>query len=89
MIQTMAIVASIALPLCNIPLILKIIRRKSSRDVSLEWAVGVWICLAMMAPAGFVSKDVVWRIYNIVNFFLFSAVMVTVLIYRKGKGSED
>ena len=42
MIQTIALIASIVLPLWNIPLILKIIRRKSSRDVSMSWAVGVW-----------------------------------------------
>lgn len=88
MIQTVALIASIVLPLWNIPLILKIIRRKSSRDVSLEWAVGVWVCLALMAPAGFVSKDIVWKTFNIVNLFLFSGVMVTVLIYRNGKDSS-
>ncbi len=84
MIQTVALVASILLPLCNIPLIVKIIRRKSSRDVSMEWAVGVWICLLLMAPAGLVSPDFVWKTYTIVNFILFSVVLVTVLIYRKG-----
>jgi len=84
MIQTVALVASILLPLCNIPLIVKIIRRKSSRDVSMEWAVGVWICLLLMAPAGLVSPDFVWKTYTIVNFVLFSVVLVTVLIYRKG-----
>ena len=87
MIQTVALVASILLPLCNIPLIVKIVRRKSSQDVSLEWAVGVWICLLMMAPAGLISPDLVWKTYTIVNFVLFSGVMVIVLIYRKGKAS--
>ncbi len=85
MIQTVALVGSIALPLCNIPLIIKIIRRKSSRDVSMEWAVGVWICLLLMAPAGLVSPDFVWKTYTIINFVLFSVVMVVVLIYRQGE----
>ena len=85
MIQTIALVGSIALPLCNIPLIIKIVRRKSSRDVSLEWAVGVWICLLLMAPAGLISPDFVWKTYTIINFVLFSVVMVTVLVYRKGE----
>ena len=38
-----------------------------------------------MAPAGFVSKDLVWRMYNIVNIVLFSAVVITVLIFRRKK----
>ena len=47
------------------------------------WAIGVWICLILMAPAGFVSKDIIWRTYNIINFILFSFVAVFVLVYRK------
>ena len=84
-IQIIALVASVILPLWYIPLILKIVRRKSSRDVSLGWAIGVWVCLALMAPSGFVSKDVVWKTFNIANLCFFSAVVVTVLIYRNGK----
>ncbi len=82
--QTIALIASIILPFWNIPLILNIVRRKSSRDVSMEWAVGVWICLLLMAPAGIISPDFVWKTYTVINFSLFSVVMVTVLIYRKG-----
>ena len=84
MIQTIALIASVVLPLWNIPLIVRIIRRKSSRDVSLWWAVGVWICFLLMAPSGFVSTDIVWKTFNVMNFILFSAVLLTVLIYRKG-----
>ena len=83
--QTIALIASIILPLWNIPLIMKIVRRKSSRDVSTSWAVGVWICFLLMAPSGFTSSDVVWRTYSIINFIFFTAVTATVLIYRNGK----
>jgi len=62
---------------------LRIIKRQSSDDISISWAVGVWTCLALMAPSGFVSKDMVWRAFNIVNFFLFSGVLIFVLMYRK------
>lgn len=81
-IEKMGMIAAVVLPLWNIPLIIRIIQRKSSQDISLAWVLGVWVCNVMMAPAGFVSKDMVWRLYNIINLFLFSAVMICVLIYR-------
>lgn len=85
MIQNIAMIASIILPLWNIPLIRHIIKRKSSRDVSLPWALGVWSCLALMVPSGILSPDMVWKVFTIINFVLFSVVVVTVLIYRKEK----
>ncbi len=85
MFDVIALIMSIVLPLWNIPLIVKVVQRKSSKDISLEWAVGVWICLALMAPSSFVSKDMVWRVFSIVNFFLFSGVTFVVLKYRKGE----
>ena len=83
MIQKIAMIASIVLPLWNIPLIRHIIQRKSSRDVSLPWALGVWSCLGLMVPSGVLSPDLVWKVFTIVNFVLFSGVLATVLIYRK------
>ncbi len=85
MIQNIALIASIVLPLWNIPLIKKIIDRKSSQDVSIAWAFGVWGCLALMVPSGLLSADIVWKVFTLVNFVLFTSVVVTVLIYRKGK----
>jgi len=83
MIHKIALVAAIILPFWNIPLIVRIIKRKSSQDVSIYWAIGVWICFALMAPSAFISPDLVWRVFNIVNFILFSGVVVTVLAYRR------
>lgn len=88
MIHKVALVAAVILPLWNIPLIVRIIKRKSSRDISIYWAVGVWVCFALMAPSGFMSEDLPWRAFNIVNFILFSLVVIFVLIYRKGKIKE-
>jgi uncharacterized protein with PQ loop repeat len=82
MYKIIAIIAAIVLPLWNIPLIVRIIKRKSSKDISLFWAIGVWVCFLLMAPSGFTSTDIVWRVFNIVNLILFSAVVVAVLIYR-------
>ncbi|MDP2938638.1 MAG: hypothetical protein Q8O13_00935 [Candidatus Omnitrophota bacterium] len=81
-IQFIGLIAAIILPLWNIPLIVRIIKRKSSRDLSILWAIGVWVCLLLMAPSGFISKDIVWRVFNIVNLILFSAVVITVLVFR-------
>jgi len=88
MLKHLALVAAVVLPLWNVPLILRVIRRGSSRDISMYWAVGVWVCLVLMAPSAFTSTDVVWRVFNIVNFVLFSAVLVTVLVYRRGHTPE-
>ena len=85
MATKIALVAAIILPLWNIPLIVRIVQRKSSEDISLYWALGVWTCLALMAPSAFVSTDVVWRVFSVFNFILFSSVVVFVWLYRKGK----
>ena len=84
-IEWVGLVAAVILPLFNIPLILRIIKRKSSEDISLLWALGVWVCFVFMLPSGLKSQDVVWKTFNIVNFFLFSAVVAITLKYRKGR----
>lgn len=81
--QTLGLIAAIVLPLWNLPLIFRIIKRKSSKDLSLWWAWGVWVCLGLMVPSGFYSLDVVWRTFSLLNFILFSVVFVVTLIYQK------
>jgi len=88
-IHIIAMVAGIALPLWNIPLVMRIVKRRSSEDISIFWALGVWVCLILMTPSAFVSKDPVWRIFNIVNLVLFSVVVVFVAAYRKKKVGKD
>jgi threonine/homoserine efflux transporter RhtA len=83
MLESLALVAAVVLPLWNVPLIVRVIRRRSSQDISMSWAIGVWVCLVLMAPSGFTSADRVWRAFNIVNFVLFTAVLITVLVYRR------
>ncbi len=87
--EKIAFVAAIVLPLFNIPLIMKMIKRKSSEDISLCWVLGVWVCILLMAPSGFRSEDIVWRTFNYVNVVLFTAVMVVTLRYRRGRGHEE
>lgn len=86
MLDKIALIAAIILPLWNIPLIVRIIKRKSSKDISLYWAFGVWICLILMFPAGINSKDTVFKTFSIVNLILFTFVVATaVLFYRQKK----
>ena len=80
-----AFIAAIILPFFNIPLIIKIVRRGSSQDISLCWVLGVWVCILLMAPSGFRSEDVVWRTFNYFNVVLFTMVVIATLKYRKGK----
>jgi len=81
--EKVAFVAAVVLPLWNIPLIMRVIQRKSSEDISLYWVLGVWTCFLLMAPEGFRSPDPVFRIFNIMNMILFSAVVAVVLKYRR------
>jgi hypothetical protein len=85
MIEKIAFIAAVSLPLFNIPLIARIIKRKSSADISVWWAFGVWGCLLLMAPQALTSADMVWRAFNIVNLTLFTAVVIAVVAYRTKK----
>ena len=82
-VENISLVASIVMPLFNIPLIIKIIRRKSSADISMSWVMGVWICALLMSPSGLTSQDMVWRCFNIVNLITFTGVVIAVWRYRK------
>ncbi len=82
MLEKIGLIAAIVLPFFNIPLIIKMIRRKSSSDISMTWAIGVWICILLMFPSGVQSRDIVWKTFNIVNIVLFSGVFFTVVWYR-------
>lgn len=72
------------MPLWNIPLIVRIVQRKSSKDLSFAWFFGVWGCILLMLPWAVVTKDVVLKAFSFVNFVLFSGVGIAMLKYRKG-----
>jgi len=91
MIMKIGLIAAIVLPLWNVPLIVRMAKRKSSQDISLFWVFGVWFSLLAMLPSGLVSQDVVWKTFNITNFVLFTCVVITACIYRKkdwGRGPK-
>jgi uncharacterized protein with PQ loop repeat len=67
MIQTVGMISGIIMPFFNIPLIVRIIRRRSSEDISLVWVVGAWICVMGMVPQSLQSSDSVLMTFGIVN----------------------
>ncbi len=85
MIKIIGVIAAFILPFWNIPLIIRIGKRKSSQDISLVWAVGVWICFLFMFPSGLTSSDIVFKVFSIVNLILFTIVLIQILRYRKIK----
>ena len=80
--KIIGLVSAALLPLWNIPLIMHIGRRKSSRDISRAWAYGVFVTLLAMFPSGLVSADPVFKIYSVVNMILFTGVVLQVIRYR-------
>ena len=91
MIRILGITCGILMPFFNIPLIARIIRRKSSTDISLVWAVGAWICVMGMLPSSLFSADPVLRAFGVMNAIFFTGVFVSVLYFhtsmRKKKAS--
>jgi len=78
--------AGVVLPLFNIPLIIRIVKRKSADDISLVWVFGVWICILLMLPSVLTSPDFAFRAFGWVNTLFFTGVVaVTVKYHHKFK----
>lgn len=82
LVKILAIYGSIAMPFFNIPLILRIIRRGSSADLSLVWVLGVYACILLMFPYGVRADDMVLKAFSITNLVLFSVVVLVAIWYR-------
>lgn len=85
-IEQVGLVAGVVLPLFNIPLIARLIKRKRSDDLSLSWAVGVWVCIVLMTPQALRSSDVAFRYFGLMNVLFFSFVVFFVFKYRVRPG---
>jgi uncharacterized protein with PQ loop repeat len=81
-IQKIGMVSAIALPFFDIPLILRIVKRKSSEDISLIWTFGIFACTLGMLPSSLMSTDPILVAFAIVNTILFAAVVVAVVMYH-------
>lgn len=93
-IEIVGLVCGIAMPFFNIPLIMRIVRRRSSADISLVWAAGVWACVVGMFPAALRSDDFVLRSFGAVNAVFFSGVFAAILwfhpaVRRKSPGPSN
>lgn len=75
--------AGFFLPFFNIPLIMRMVKRKSSHDLSLTWVFGVWTCTLLMFPLAFLSDDLAMKLFSVTNFTLFSTVVFFTVKYRR------
>ena len=82
MISKLGMISAILLPLFDIPLIWRIVKRKSSEDISLVWTFGIWICILGMFPASWISSDPIMKVFAVVNTILFTAVVIAVVCYH-------
>ena len=82
-IERLGVISAVALPFFNIPLVIRLIQRKSSSDFSLSWAIGVWVCIALMTPQSLRSADAAFHAYGMLNLIFFSAVVLLILKYRR------
>jgi len=83
-VKTIGLWAAIILPLWDIPLIVRVVKRKSSQDISLIWAIGIWITAVMLAPSAFLSGDKMAIGFNTMNVIMLTGVMIVTIKYRKG-----
>lgn len=81
-IHQLGMISAVLMPFFDIPMILRIMQRKSSEDISLIWTFGIWLTILGMLPAGLLSADPIMRAFSIVNAVLFTAVVVAVLSYN-------
>jgi uncharacterized protein with PQ loop repeat len=82
LLAKISLIAAIILPFWNIPMIARILKRKSSQDISIWWAIGVWVCFMLMLPEGLTTKEAVFKAFTISNFILFSLTVFIVLLYH-------
>lgn len=89
-LQWIGTVASVILPFFNIPLIMRIVKRKSADDISLVWVFGVWACILAMVPTTFLSQDPAFRWFGYINTVFFTGVVFVTVKYhhrfKKNKG---
>lgn len=85
--DTIGLWAGVMLPLWDIPLIVRILRRKSANDISLMWMWGIWLSSVLMAPSAFVAHNKTAIGFNIVNVTMLTILLIVVLKYHRGKES--
>ena len=82
LIKNLGMISAVLMPLFDIPLIVRIVQRRSSQDISLIWTFGIWACVLGMLPSSLTSVDPILRAFAIVNTVLFTAVVIAVVRYH-------
>jgi hypothetical protein len=83
-LKTIGFWAGIIMPLWDIPLIVRVVQRRSAQDISKSWIVGLWITSVLMTPSAFIASDKMAIGFNVVNVTMLTAVLIVVIKYRKG-----
>lgn len=83
--ETIGFWAAVILPLWDIPLMVRVVKRKSSQDISLIWAFGIWFTSVLMAPSAFISGNKLAIGFNVMNVTMLTGVLIVTIKYRKGK----
>lgn len=86
-IDITGMIAAIVLPFFSLPLIIKVVQRKSSKDISMTWALGVFSCFLLMLPSALTSPDLIYKVFSIINIILFSGIVFVTLKYRHGEST--
>lgn len=84
--STIGTIAAFLMPFFNIPMILRLLKRKRSEDVSLIWIGGVWVCTLLMTPNALASVDLGFKLFGISNILFFTVNTFLVFYYRVRPG---
>ena len=82
-VEGVSTVCAVTMPLWNIPLIIKICKRRSSQDLSLVWVIGVWLSIVGMLPSVLSSSDMVYKFFGIMNVTMFTCVTIVAIRFHK------
>ncbi len=81
--EKLSFIAAVTMPIWNIPLIVKVIKRRSASDISLGWVFGIWLSFLAMAPGAYLSTDITVKGFAYSNILVFTVVVFVVMRYRK------
>jgi len=89
MIDIVGTIASFAMPFFNIPMILRLLKRKRSDDFSLVWTGGVTGCIFLMTPKALTSVDLAFKLFGYSNIILFTSMAFLIFYYHFKPGHGD
>lgn len=76
-------ICSMIVPVFHIPLIMKLVRKKSSQEWSLLSVIGFWIATLGIQPWALMTDDRALTILNTLSLMFISVELVLVIKYRR------